>query len=120
MVAASEGYRIVEPITLEEAQYRWECETCNARASLVRIERNQDNGETRFLVNCANGRLTNVDMTYEFRLRRPSVLRFRHLDDRREAVTEATNETIRCRCLSGCGHATWISQQDLARDGRIV
>ena len=38
----------------------------------------------------------------------------------RAAVTDATNETMRCRCLSGCGHATWISQPDATRDGRIV
>jgi hypothetical protein len=37
-----------------------------------------------------------------------------------EVTHAATNRTMICNCLTGCGHVGWVSRSDLARDGRIV
>src|SRR5947207_9985617 len=121
MVAASEGYRVVEAITREERRLGWLCDTCGHVALLLGIARNEDQAVTTFTLQCADGEVSQVLMNDEVRAQRGDWTRFAAVHHHRAAaVTEATNETMRCRCLSGCGHATWISQPDATRDGRIV
>jgi hypothetical protein len=120
MVAAyPDNTRMVEAITVEEAAYEWHCETCGRAGRLMQIQRSPEDRTTRFIILCASGVMTNVDMTYEYRMHRSPIETFRHQRQPVAAMAEIGND-IQLRCLTGCGEVYGVESRDQNRDGVII